>query len=86
MTMPTYQEVLNGATAADFLPTDDEVLNVIPKSEIELALKLTKYCWLHTGIFTHWTRRFVTRITEGTTSRFFSMLSNSNCFKLSTKP
>lgn len=43
-TMPTYAEVLNGATAADFglPPTDDEVLNVIPESEIELAEKISQ--------------------------------------------
>ena len=38
--MPTYDEAMkSGATAADFglPPTDEEVLNVIPESEIELA-------------------------------------------------
>ncbi len=44
-TRPTHEEVMrNGATTHDFglLPTDEEVLEVIPASEIELAEKIAR--------------------------------------------
>ncbi len=44
--MPTHQEVMeNGATTADFglLPTDEEVLRAIPKSESDLADKIARW-------------------------------------------